>query len=78
MIAAKTVDRVREVYTVTRHLDGWAVEHDGVYTDISSSKDEAKAAAHKNARAAHDAGRLCQVTVSDETGFFLAGRGSKH
>lgn len=64
----------RDVYTVTPHGVGWAVEHNGVFSDLSSSKDEARAAAHKQARAAHDAGRLAQVTVADETGFFLNGR----
>jgi hypothetical protein len=77
MIAGKAVPQARDVYTVTRHLSGWAVEHNGVFTDISDSKDEARAAAHKHARASHDAGHPCQVTVADETGFFLAGRGGR-
>ena len=74
MIAARTAAQSRDVYTVTPHLKGWAVEHNGVLTDMSATKDEASAAAHKHARASHDAGRPCQVTVADETGFFLDGR----
>jgi hypothetical protein len=77
MIVGKVASQAREVYTVTRHMDGWAVEHNGAYSDASHSKDEARAAAHKHARAAHDAGRPCQVTVSDETGFFLPERGGR-
>jgi hypothetical protein len=71
MIAGKVASQTRDIYTITRHHDGWAVEHNGVLSDFSSSKDEAKAAAHKHARAAHDAGHPSQVTVADETGFFL-------
>ena len=75
MIAGKAAAKEREIFTVARHPSGWAVEHNGEISDISISKDEARAAAHKLARAANDAGRACQVTVSDETGFFnpLAG-----
>jgi hypothetical protein len=77
MIVGKVASQTREIFTVTRHLDGWAVEHNGTYSDASLSKDEVSAAAHKHARASHDAGRAAQVTVSDETGFFLAGRGGR-
>jgi hypothetical protein len=62
--------QARDVFTVTRHGEGWAVEHDGQISGESGTKDEARATAHKLARAAHDAGRPCQVTISDETGFF--------
>ncbi len=77
MIAGKATAPGRDIYTVTRYQGGWAVEHNGVFSDLSASKDEARAAAHKHARASHDAGRACQVTVSDETGFFLDGRASR-
>ena len=78
MIVGKVASQTREIFTVTRNMDGWAVEHNGAYTDASLSKDEVSAAAHKHARAAHDAGRAAQVTVSDETlAFFLAGRGGR-
>ncbi len=75
MIVGKAAHHDREVFTVVRHLDGWAVEHNGEISEISNSKDEVRAAAHRQARASHDAGRAAQVTVSDEAGFFnpLAG-----
>lgn len=59
----------REVYAVIRHAEGWAVEHDGEVFDASRDKEEAKAAAHRRARAASEAGRPCQVRVSGEHGF---------
>ena len=63
---------VRDVFAVVRHGDGWAVEHAGEIFGESLSKDEAKAAAHKGARAAADEGRLCQVRISGEHGFAIA------
>jgi hypothetical protein len=77
MIAGRAAFQDREIFTVTRHLDGWAVEHNGDFSDASTSKEEVRAAAHKHARAAHDAGRPCQVTVSDETGFFHPSQGGR-
>ena len=75
MSSGKTASEDRDVYTVTPHDGGWAVEHNGEFSDHSPTKDEARAAAHKRARAAHDAGRPVQVTISEETGFFLGARG---
>lgn len=60
----------REIFTVARDGGQWAVEHDGRYSDHSATKEEAKAAANKRARAAQDAGRPCLVRVSGEHGFF--------
>jgi hypothetical protein len=60
----------RSVFTVIRHEGGWAVEHDGGVYDASASKDEARAAANRRARACMDAGRMCQVNVAGEAGFF--------
>jgi hypothetical protein len=77
MIAGRAAFQDRDIFTVTRHLGGWAVEHNGDVLDATSTKEEARAAAHKRARAAHDAGRACQVTVSDETGFFHPGQGGR-
>ena len=74
MTTAKSTAPSRDVYTVTPCAGGWAVEHNGVFSDHCASKDEARAAAHKHARAAHDAGRPSQVTVADESGFFREGR----
>jgi len=60
----------RETLTVARHEGRWAVEHQGEFSDHTSEKEEAKAAANKRARALQDAGRACQVRVSGEHGFF--------
>lgn len=59
----------RATFTVAPHMGGWAVEHDGEFV-ACASKEEAKAAANKGARAAQDSGRPCQVRVSGELGFF--------
>jgi hypothetical protein len=64
--------RRRAVFTVARHLGGWAVEHEGAFLDPCPTQDEARAAANKRARACLDAGRPCQVNVRGETGFFTA------
>ena len=63
----------REVFTVAPYKDGWAVEHNGEFTAAATSKEEARAAAHRAARASHDAGKPCQVTVRGESGYFGAG-----
>ena len=62
----------RAVFTVLRHHSGWAVEHNGEISDVSSDKEVAKAAANKRARASQDAGRPCLVRVVGEHGFFAA------
>ncbi len=62
----------REIFTVARHEGRWAVEHEGVFSDHSIDKEEAKAAANKRARVLMDAGRPCLVRVSGEHGFFAA------
>lgn len=62
----------RETFAVIRHGLGWAVEHEGEISDTSQNKEEAKAAANKRARAAAEAGRLCQVRVAGEHGFAVA------
>lgn len=59
----------RTVITVARMDGGWAVQMDGACSDVTKSLDEAKASAHKAARAAQDAGRPCQVRVQGDTGF---------
>jgi hypothetical protein len=60
----------RETITVAKHDGRWAVEHQGVFHDHTSDREEAKAAANKRARALQDSGRACQVRVSGEHGFF--------
>jgi hypothetical protein len=68
-VAAKTAPP-RAIFTVARHEGGWAVEHAGEFFDASRDKDEVKAAAHKRARAAAEAGQLCQVRITGEGSFF--------
>jgi hypothetical protein len=63
-------DVPRTVFTVARHDGGWAVEKDGEFFDQTTDKEEAKASAHKRARAAQATGELCQVRISGEHGFF--------
>lgn len=62
------IDRV--VFTVTRHDGQWAVEEGGRYFGHSRDKEDAKAAANREARANQDAGRPCQVRIVGEHGFF--------
>ncbi len=59
----------RLTFAVVQHSGGWAVEHDGAYTDLSISRDEVLASASRRARAANEAGALSQVTVQGERGF---------
>ncbi len=70
MSLTRTASPSREVFTIARRQEGWAVEHRGELLHASPSRDEVVAAAHRLARAAHDAGRPSQVTVGDEPGFF--------
>jgi hypothetical protein len=60
----------RAVLTVAKHNDVWAVEMDGEMFGHSRDKEEAKAAANKQARQIQDGGRACQVRVSGEHGYF--------
>lgn len=62
----------RLTFSVVRHDGRWAVEHDGQHHDHTSDKEVAKAAAHKRARAAQDAGHACLIRVSGENGFYAA------
>lgn len=62
----------RDIFTVVRHADGWAVEHGGTLSDVTPDKEVAKASANKRARASLDAGRPCVVRVFGEHGFFNA------
>jgi Uncharacterized protein conserved in bacteria (DUF2188) len=66
--SSKGLDRL--TFTVARHDGRWAVEHGGEFSDHSSDKEVAKAAANKRARASQDAGRPCQVLVHGEHGFY--------
>jgi hypothetical protein len=61
----------RTVLTVSPHEGGWAVEQDGAYSDQSANKEEAKAAATKQARRLIDSGKPCQVVVAGDVGYFV-------
>jgi hypothetical protein len=60
----------RAVFTVMRHPSGWAVEHDGAYSDITGDKEIARAAANRRARASQESGQPSQVRVAGEHGYF--------
>jgi hypothetical protein len=64
----------RLIFTVTPHEGGWAVEHDGAYSDMSGSRDEVMASASRRARAVSAAGGLTQVVVKGEPRFFTGAR----
>jgi len=53
MTADKTSQKVREIFVVARHAEGWAVSHDGEISNISRNKDEVSASARRLARASH-------------------------
>jgi len=72
--AKKAAFQDRDIFTIAPHEGGWAVVHNGEFHDASADKDEVRAAAHRRARASHDAGRPCQVTVQGESGFFPGSR----
>jgi len=62
--------RERVVLAVRPHDGGWAVEHEGRWFDQSDTREEAKAAANKQARKLFDDGKACQVIVQGEAGYF--------
>lgn len=63
----------RAVFTVIRHNGLWAVEHDGEHFGHSRDKEVARAEASKRMREVQDSGRPCQIRVSGEHGFYVAG-----
>jgi hypothetical protein len=60
----------RTIFTVCPVTGGWAVEHDGVFTDKSRDKAVAQASAAKLARAAMAEGEAVQVRIEGEMGYF--------
>jgi hypothetical protein len=58
-----------DIFAVCRHLNGWAVRHEGAYSNLSTSREEAMASANRQARATSTSGRPSRVTVSDDPGF---------
>jgi len=61
----------RAVFTVMQHKQGWAVEHDGRFFDVSPVRDEVLASASRRARASNDQGRPAQIRIEGEHGFIL-------
>jgi hypothetical protein len=68
-IKRSAIERV--VLTVSPHDGGWAVEQGGEYSDLSANREEASAAATKQARRLIDSGTPCQVVVAGEIGYFV-------
>lgn len=62
----------RAVFTVKRQNGLWIVEHDGEEFGHSSDKEVARAEATKRMRSVQEAGRLCQIKVAGEHGFYAA------
>lgn len=62
------------IFSVVRDDGAWAVEHDGSRTNRAHDKAEALASASKLARAAMSQGKLVQIKVEGETGYFATKR----
>lgn len=60
-------------FTVVRVGRGWAVEHDGRYSEVCASREEATAYASKTARAVIGTGGHARITVKDEPRSFAPG-----
>ena len=68
MVMAR-INPERSILTIVRHEGVWSVELDGETFGHSSSKDEARASANKQARLMQDGGRPCEIRVEGEIGF---------
>jgi hypothetical protein len=58
------------IFRIVKHDGAWAVEHEGRLSNRARDKDEVIASATKLARAAVGQGRVVQVRVEGETGYF--------
>jgi hypothetical protein len=58
------------IFRIVRHDGAWAVEHEGRFSNRARDKAEVVASATKLARAAVGQGRIVQVRVEGETGYF--------
>ena len=58
------------IFSVIRSDGAWAVEHEGTYSNRSRDKAEAMASASKLARAAMSQGRMVQIKVEGESGYY--------
>jgi len=60
------------VFSVIRSDGAWAVEHEGAHSNRSRDKAEVMASASKLARAAMTQGRMVQIKVEGESGYYAA------
>lgn len=60
----------RSIFQVVQTQDAWSVEHEGVLSERTIHKAEAVASATKLARALSLRGRLTQVRIQGEAGYF--------
>ena len=60
-------------FTVLPRGRGWAVEHQGCYSEVSPNREEATASASKSARAVIGAGGRAKVVVVNEPRSFAPG-----
>jgi hypothetical protein len=58
------------IFKIVKHDGAWAVEHEGRLSNRARDKAEVIASATKLARAAVGQGRVVQVRVEGETGYF--------
>jgi hypothetical protein len=67
---ARSTSMSAMIFRIVRHDGAWAVEHEGRYSNRARDKAEVVASATKLARAAVGQGRIVQVRVEGETGYF--------
>ncbi len=58
------------IFKIVKHDGAWAVEHEGHLSNRARDKAEVVASATKLARAASGQGRIVQVRIEGETGYF--------
>jgi hypothetical protein len=58
------------IFTIVKQDGAWAVRHDGLVTNRAIDKAEVIASATKLARAAGAKGRVVQVRIEGEGGYF--------
>lgn len=71
-MAQTQAQRDRVVLRVGPHENGWAFEQEGEWLCQSANREEARAAATKQARMLMDSGRACQVVMHGELGYFTS------
>jgi hypothetical protein len=58
------------IFRIVKHEGAWAVEHEGRLSNRARDKAEVVASATKLARAAVGQGRIVQIRVEGESGYF--------